>query len=125
MRGKKLRFQKADGIVIAGVLLLAVLVFVLFLPKTTTEAYAEIYQNGTKLRTVSLAQAQEFTVEGAYVNRICIQDGRIAVVESNCPGGDCIHCGWVGSTGRSIVCLPNGVEIRVVSQDSTVDFAVR
>ena len=125
MRGKKLQFQKADGIVIAGVLLLAVLVFVLFLPKTTTEAYAEIYQNGKKLRTVSLAQAQEFTVEGAYVNRIRVQDGRIAVVESDCPGGDCIHCGWVGSTGRSIVCLPNGVEIRVVSQDSIVDFAVR
>ena len=37
---------------------------------------------------------------------------------------DCVGCGWSNATGRSIVCLPNGLEIRIVSGQSDVDFVV-
>lgn len=120
-----LRFQKWDIAVIAAVALLAVLVFALFLPKdTATGAYAEIYQDGKRIKSVSLSQDQTFTVEGAYSNTITVQDGKIAVTASDCPGSDCVHCGWISGTGRSIVCLPNGLEIRVVAGSSDVDFVV-
>lgn len=121
----RLRFQKGDIAAIASVLLLAVLVFVLFLPKSDAPAaYAEIYQNGKLIKTVSLARDQEFTVAGKYSNTVTVRSGKIAVTHSDCPGEDCVSCGWQNSTGRSIVCLPNGLEIRVVAENGDVDFVV-
>ena len=120
----RLRFQKGDVAAIAGIALLAVLVFVLFLPKgNSPAACAEIYQNGKLVKTVQLAEDQEFTVTGAYTNTVTVRDGKIAVTQSDCPGEDCVRCGWISGTGRSIVCLPNGLELRVVG-NTDVDFVV-
>lgn len=121
----KWRFQKGDLLAIVPVILLAVLIFVLFLPpRNVPAAYAEIYRDGQLIRTVSLDRDQEFAVVGRYTNTVTVRDGKIAVTASDCPGGDCVSCGWCDSSGRSIVCLPNGVELRVVSADGDVDFVV-
>ena len=53
------------------------------------------------------------TVGGLYTNRITVRGGRIAITESSCPGEDCVHSGWIDRPGRSLVCLPNRVEIRL------------
>ena len=125
MAGVRLRFQKGDLLAIAGVLLLAALVFMLFLPSSDSPAaFAEIYQNGKLIKTVSLAEEQEFTVSGECKNVIAVRDGRIAVIRSDCPSEDCVGCGWAQTAGRSIVCLPTGLEIRVVAESSNVDFVV-
>ena len=121
----RLQLQKWDIAVIAGVLALAALVFCLFLPGQKEQpAYAEIYQDGRLIRTVSLSEDQEFTVTGEYTNTVAVKNGKIAVTASDCPGADCVHCGWQDGSGRSIVCLPNGLEIRLVSATSDVDFVV-
>lgn len=125
MHQEKLRPSAWDLLAIAAVLCLAGLLFALFLPDSAASApRAEIYQNGKLLQTVSLAEDGEFTVTGSYTNTVAVQDGKIAVIASDCPGGDCIHCGWIGSGGRSIVCLPNGLEIRIVEDSGDVDFVV-
>lgn len=120
----RLQFQKGDIAVVAAVVLLALLVFLCFLPGRGTAAVAQVYQNGELIKTVSLTEPQEFTLTGLYSNTVTVRDGKIAVTASNCPGEDCVHCGWIDSAGRSIVCLPNGVEIRVVTDNSDVDFVV-
>ena len=119
-----LRFQKWDIAVITGIVLLAVLLLCFFLPgKNAPGAYAEIYQDGHLFKTVSLQEDQEITIAGKYTNVITVENGRIAVTASDCPGEDCVHCGWLESTGRTIVCIPNGLEIRVIA-DGDVDFVV-
>lgn len=121
----QLRFQKWDIVLIAGIALLAVLVLLLFLPGGENPgAQAQIYQNGKLIKTVSLSRDQEFTVTGNCTNTVTVKDGRIAVTRSDCPGEDCVACGWTGFSGRSIVCLPNGLEIRVVGASGDVDFVV-
>lgn len=121
----RLRFQKGDLIAIAVVLILAAVVFSLFLPKPDNPGVrANIYQNGALIRSVPLSQDEEFAVTGAYTNIITVQDGQIAITDSTCPGGDCVRCGWLDTPGRAIVCLPNGLEIRVYGAGSGVDFAV-
>lgn len=117
----QLRFQKWDMAVILGILALAAAVFLCFLPREQA-AYAEIWQNGSLVRRVSLSDAQEFTVTGLYTNTVTVQNGKVAITASDCPGGDCVHSGWTDS--RSLVCLPNGVEVRVVGSGG-VDIAVR
>lgn len=125
MDGMRLRFQKGDMAVIAVIVLLAVLVFAAFLPREDAPAvYAEIYQDGKLLKTVMLFEDHEFTVTGKYTNTVTVCDGKIAVTHSDCPGGDCVSCGWADGAGRSIVCLPNGLEIRVMAGNRDVDFVV-
>ena len=120
-----LRFCKGDLLAVALVVILAVSVAVCFLPKNTSApVQAEIYQDGNLLKTVSLEEETSFVVTGKYTNTITVEDGRIAITASDCPGEDCVHSGGIHTTGRSIVCLPNGVEVRVVNEASDVDFVV-
>ena len=125
MKQEYLQFHKGDILAIAVVVILAVLVAVCFLPKGSSDAVvAEIYQDGELLRTLSLEENASFAVTGTYTNTITVENGKIAITASDCPGEDCVHSGAIHTSGRSIVCLPNGVEVRVVSAQSDVDFVV-
>lgn len=111
-----LRFRKGDAAVTAAVVLFAIgmLAWMLFGPGAgETAASARIYQDGQMIRELSLGEDTEVTVEGLYMNRITVRGGRIAITESSCPGEDCVHSGWIDRPGRSLVCLPNRVEIRL------------
>ena len=125
MHSMRLRFQKGDWLAVAVTLLLAAAVFVAFLPRETGDKpVAEIYLDGVLVRQVSLDTPGEFTVTGDYTNTVTIRNGKIGVSASDCPGGDCVHSGWIGASGRSIVCLPNRMEIRVIAVSGEVDFVV-
>ena len=77
------------------------------------------------VRTVDLRKNEIFSVQGTYLNVVEVKDGKIAITHSDCPGEDCVHSGWTDTSGRSIVCLPNALEIRVVADHDDVDFVVR
>ena len=125
IKQEHLRFRKGDLLAIALVVILAGSVAVCFLPKNTAApVQAEIYQDGNLLKTVSLEEETSFVVTGKYTNIITVEDGRIAITAYDCPGEACVHSGGIHTPGRSIVCLPNGVEVRVVNAASDVDFVV-
>ena len=125
MNRNKLRFRPGDLGAVILVLALAAGVFLGFLPQTSTQGgQAQIYLNGQLIKTVTLSEDQEFMISDTYTNTVTVRDGKIAITQSDCPGTDCVHSGWISSSGRSIVCLPNGLEIRVISQSGDVDFVV-
>ena len=125
MESEKLNFQKADLLVIAAIILFAVLVAVPFLfpAPADGEAMVQIYQDGQLVQEVSLQQNTTLTIPGEYKNVVQIQDGKVGIIEANCPGNDCVHTGPVSTPGASIVCLPNRVEIRIVGSGG-VDLVV-
>lgn len=125
MESEKLNFQKADLLVIAAIILFAVLVAApfFFSDQCDEGATVQIYQNGRLIREVSLQENTTLTVPGEYQNVVQIQDGRVAIIEADCPGNDCVHTGQVSTPGASIVCLPNRVEIRIVGSGG-VDLVV-
>lgn len=118
-------FRRGDCIVIALVVLLAFAVAIAYLPEESSaqNAAVQVYQDSVLVRELPLNADAAFKVEGEYVNSIVIRDGRACIESSDCPGGDCVHSGWISQSGRSIVCLPNRVEIRI-SGLSDVDFVV-
>lgn len=76
---------------------------------------AEIWSDGVLVKTVSLRQEQSFVVRSqAGENTVTIRGGKIAVTQSDCLGGDCVAQGWQEG-GRAIVCLPNRLVIRFVT----------
>ena len=125
-REMRLTFCKGDIFAIVLVAALAILVSVFFWTKVGSEegSMVSVYQEGELIKEIPLNEPAEFLVEGVYTNKILVKDGKTAIVESDCPGTDCVHSGWIHEAGRSIVCLPNRVEVRIEGA-SEVDFVVR
>lgn len=119
---EKLRFRRGDAVAIAAVLVfaLALLLLLFFSRSTKKMSIARIYKDGSLLRELPLDRDAEYVVEGPYRNVITVKGGAVAITESTCPGGDCIHTGAISAGGKSIVCLPNRVEI-LLSGESDVD----
>ncbi len=124
-KAENLSFRKWDLCAIAAVLLLGVVVFMAFLPQNSGEtAVIQIYQNGKLIHETALSEDRSIAVEGEYCNTVAIRGGKVYMEESSCPGRDCVHSGSISQPGRSIVCLPNRVEVRITGQ-SDIDAVVR
>lgn len=125
MDKSKLTFRRGDLLAIVLVLVLAAAVALFFIPNrgTTENAMVQIYRDGKLIQELSLESDQSILITGEYENTVVIRDGRACIGQSNCPGEDCVHSGWISSPGRSVVCLPNRVEIRITGS-SEVDFVV-
>ena len=121
-----LKFCKADILAIALVAALAILVSIIFWTSVGSEegSMVMIYQEGKLVQELSLEKDTEVVIEGDYENVVTVKDGKAGITKSDCPGTDCVHSGWIHEAGRSIVCLPNRVELRIEGA-SEVDFVVR
>ena len=81
---------------------------------------AVIEVNGKEVMRFAIGAGQasrDFTVKGIQGKRTFkISDGRVRMVRSACRDRICVGVGWIDSPGRSIVCLPNRVVIRVTGK---------
>ena len=60
---------------------------------------------------------RDFTVAGVQGrSTFQVSDGRIRMVRSACRDKICVGVGWIDTPGRSIVCLPNRIVIRVTGK---------
>lgn len=125
IKSVSLSFKKGDILAVVIVAALAAAVFLCFLPGNSAGKTAEVYMDGVLIKTVDLHEDAEFTVQGEYKNVISVSGGSISIIDSDCPGEDCVHTGGISSPGRSIVCLPNRLEIRISGDEGGVDAVVR
>lgn len=119
----RMRFSFCRGDLIAIVLVSALAIGFGIGRDAGEELSVQVYHEGALVRELPLQKDADFKINGRYSNTVCIKDGRAAIVESDCPGEDCVHSGWIRDGGRSVVCLPNRVEVRIVGA-SDVDFVV-
>ena len=86
---------------------------------------AEIYLNGELLKTVSLSEECEFTIDcGSGHNTVTVRGGTISVTEADCPDKVCVRMGAISGGTVPIVCLPHRLEIRVVNGADSVDAEI-
>lgn len=106
------------GDLLAALLVLALAaglsVFLGLQARGVQHTYVEIYHNGALVRELSLDTDQTFDLSGDYVNTVTVENGRIAITASTCPGSDCVHSGWADRAGQAIICLPNRIEVRLI-----------
>lgn len=121
----RLTFRRGDCFAIAFVLILALLTAAAFISRESgsENAVVQVWLDGTLVRELPLSANESFECTGEYTNLVAVQNGKAAIVESDCPGADCVHSGWIRHSGRSIVCLPNRLEIRITGR-TDVDFVV-
>lgn len=96
---------------------------IVWLPRPEgTALCAQIYQNGTLIRTVPLEENARFTVSSpdGGSNLVVVSGGRIRVEQATCPDKLCVKQGWSRTQDRPIVCLPHGLVIQ--PKGDVVDF---
>ena len=104
-----------DGLVALLVAAAAVVLLFLFRPEGGNFLTASVVLEGETIARYdlsALAGPEELEVEGAaYPITIQAEPGRIRILESGCPGQDCVHTGWASQAGQQIICLPNRLVI--------------
>lgn len=111
---------KFDWLVVFALVLLVVLTVTF---NRRSAGTAEIYHDGTLVRTVDLRVDSIFTLgEGM---KIRVNDGKISVIDSDCPDKVCVSQGEIDSGGIPIVCVPNRVVIIIPTGEPEVDVIVQ
>ncbi len=111
------------------VLALACIVAILFIipsPMNGKEPVADLYQNGTLLKSIPLHQVSEpytFTVtaEDGGVNVVEVRPGSIGILSADCPDKVCVRQGFISNSHLPITCLPHRLVIQIRQEAETWD----
>ncbi len=115
------RTAVSDLILVSAVVIIALVLLVVFSINRADGSVFEITVNGKVYGTYDLNKDTEIDVYGLCV--VCVKDGEVFMKSSTCKGKDCVHSKPISKSGQTIICLPNGVVIRVPGE-SEVDAAI-
>ncbi|MFR9070710.1 NusG domain II-containing protein [Paraclostridium tenue] len=77
-----------------------------------------IYVDNKVYKEIPINKKEELTIktENGY-NKIKVHDGGVEVSEASCPDDICVKTGFIKKSNQSIVCIPNKVSIKIVSNE--------
>ena len=115
------------GVKIIGAVVLLLLVgsviAVLLNFRESDNTYVSILQNNEVIYSFDLSEEEDRTFRIEYPqggwNDVKIEDGRICIVDADCPDKTCVHTGYLRSEGVPIVCLPHKLVIRFSDKESS------
>ena len=114
-------------LIVVAVIFLAGVAGSFFVRNSPQGQVVQVVQDGKVLYTFDLPRQDDQDIRIEYEGRtnvIQIQDGRIRMLEADCPDHICMQMGWLDSAAP-IVCLPNHLVIQFASSQDSVDTAVR
>ena len=112
-----------DTLLIAALLLIGIVLLFVLRGRSSEGSYVIImYQNEEKAR-FSLTSNGVYDINDGK-NQIEILDGKVRMIDADCPDELCIRQGWIEYDGQSIICLPNKITVMVCGGDSSVDFVL-
>ena len=112
-----------DIVLVVAVLSVAVVVLVVTGSHGKEGSYVSVMVQNTEIARYSLDVDGIYAINGG-TNTIEIKDGRVRMLEAECPNHLCVHQGWVRFEGQSIVCLPNKVTVSVCGTGESLDFVL-
>ena len=130
MEQDNLKIRKTDLYLIAGLLLVAVTLFVgirLYGKMTTTEAVAVVTVDGKEYGRYPLEKNHTETIhlsDGSY-NMFEVKDGYVSMTDASCPDQICVNHSRISKKNETIVCLPDKVVITVENgEEAEIDVLV-
>ena len=119
--------KASTWIIIFSALILLSLVYI-FISGTAQEKIAVIKSDGKTVKTINLENTDSpytFEISGQNgSNTIYVENGRISVINADCPDKLCVRRGAVSSPAVPIVCLPNKLVITIKTNSASEPDAV-
>lgn len=102
-------------IIIAVILLLGVTAFILLFSLKNDGTTAIISVDGKSVAEIELTVSQNKTFSVSEAENITfeVNNGRIRVVDSDCPDKICCNTGFISKSGESIICMPNKMIVEI------------
>ena len=123
MKDKKL--VRNDIILIVGILLVSALGLIYLFVFRAEGNTVSVSVGGKTYGVYSLSKditEDIYTGEnGEHHNRLVVKDGKAFMESATCPDGICVAHNPIYRNGESIVCLPHGVVITVITSESNND----
>lgn len=112
--------KKKTGLIAFAVILLSAALlcgFFLFTADNGEKKTAYIYSGGELLYCIDLSSDnKEISVKtDSGYNKVCLKDGKIGVIEADCPDKTCIKTGLTDSSFIPVICMPHRLEIVIKS----------
>lgn len=110
--------QRNDIILIAGLLAAAGLAFGIIQLSKKSGGCAVVVQDGKETATYPLSEDTSVTITSANggFNTLVIEDGKADVIDADCPDKLCVDQHSISCDGETIVCLPNKLVVKIVSE---------
>ena len=118
---KKTRIR--DIILIASLTLIGLVLLLIVNSKAEGGSFAVVQVDGVTVARYALSEDGVFVLNGGS-NTLEIKDGKIRMLEAQCPNLQCVHQGWISKSYQSIVCLPNKMIVTIEGDDKVVDFTL-
>lgn len=118
------------GLVVFTIVLIMVIflcLFIIFLSDMGSKKSACIYLKGELLYRLELdGECKEFAVntDNGY-NIVCIKDGKIGIIDADCPDKTCIKTGFTDSPLIPVICMPHRLEIVIEDYSLETDGVSR
>ncbi len=113
--------KKRDIILIAGILLAALALFLVFELTKEEGARVVIRVDGKEVAQYSLSENGTYELNGG-TNILVIEDGKAYLSNADCPDQLCVHQGKIRRTGETITCLPNKLTVTVYGAEESVEL---
>ncbi|MBQ3482497.1 MAG: NusG domain II-containing protein [Oscillospiraceae bacterium] len=104
--------RRADLIVIASLLLLALILWLVLGAFRTEGGVVVVCVDGVETERHALTEEGVYPLNGGS-NILVISEGQAWLSEANCPDLLCVKQGKIHYTGQSIICLPNRLSVTV------------
>ncbi|PIV55626.1 hypothetical protein COY52_08645 [Candidatus Desantisbacteria bacterium CG_4_10_14_0_8_um_filter_48_22] len=116
----RLRLTGWDKIVISSISFFSVASLFTLSSHMGMAERAIVSQNGARIAEISLKEdgVKDLPVTTGKM-KYEVRQGRVRILESDCPRKMCMHQNWIGGTGQVIVCLPNKVIMEIEGGTNT------
>ena len=120
---KKFHLIKPFEAVIIGIILLGSIAAVVIMNRSGSGSRTAVIRCGDVRHELSLGKDGEFRFDGIDAE-FEVKNGKICLTNASCPDKLCEKTGYIGSSGQSIICVPNKITVTVVGSDESVDVTV-
>ena len=110
-----------DLALIAALITVALIIFCVGRAFQTEGSAVEVRINGELCATLPLTDDDEFDIAGKCLLKI--ENGEARISAATCKNHICVKHRPIKSSGEAIVCLPNGVTVKIIGGDG-VDLVI-
>jgi hypothetical protein len=112
-------FARGDIWLIAGLLLVAAVIFFILSLSTEEPVYARISVRGYPDIILDLSVDTEYALPQNPQVLFRVNKGAAAFVASDCPDKICVNSGYLNKPWQSAACMPNMVSLTIIGSAGT------
>lgn len=120
---KKFHLIKPFEAVIIGIVLLGSIAAIFIMNCSGSDSRTAVIHCGDVRYELALDKDGLFRFDGIDAE-FEVKNGKIRLTKASCSDKICEKTGYIGSSGQSIICVPNKITVAVVGSDESIDVTV-